>query len=218
LNQKNPKWLPGGVDGDGTGKPWLFCNSDWQVETEDLFDYFGAVVPDPQDNTKQANLRTYPATTGDSVTDEMLADMKLGTSPNWDKFAYYSADVKDYVIEDAKNRYPGDATHPRSWCNGKLATPAEDRFALTESRQKRDTISLCPDAFTTDSEPFETIDAAMADAASKTLSNSLDSASPRSLTLFHELIHMTTGPDNTPDSASKFFLHLYGNQVADMNS
>jgi len=145
--------------------------------------------------------------------------MQLGTSPNWDKFAYYSSDLKDYVVEDAANRYPGNPpTTPRSWCNGKLATPAEDRFALTESRLTRDTVTLCPDAFTTDSEPFETIDAAMADAASKTLASSLDSASPRSLTLFHELIHMTTGPDETPDSASMFPPGVHGKQIADRNS
>ncbi|KAG9229720.1 hypothetical protein BJ875DRAFT_181156 [Amylocarpus encephaloides] len=202
LYQRNPQWT---VEGDGTGKPWLFCNSDWQSETEDLFDEQGNPVLDPNDNTKQASLRTFPLT-GNIAADQLLKDMQQGTPPNWDSFAYYSTDLKDYVIEVAANRYPGNPpATPRSWCNGHLVTPdAENRFALTESRLTRDAVTLCPDAFTTSSEPFETIDAAMADPAAARLGTPLNDASPRSLTLFHELIHMTTGPDQTPDSASMF--------------
>ncbi|KAF4633311.1 hypothetical protein G7Y89_g4804 [Cudoniella acicularis] len=184
----------------GTKKLTTVQSNDWQVETEIFYDDEGNPIPDKEDNTKPASLRTYPPSTGNSVTDEMLEDMQEGTSPNWAKFAYYSSDLKDYVIEEAANRYPGN---PPSWCNGASATPPENRFALTESRLTRDVVTLCLDAFAAVSEPYETIAAAMASTSSKTPGDSLNDASPRSLTLFHELIHMTTTPDKTPDTATK---------------
>jgi hypothetical protein len=194
LQQRNPKFT---VEGDGTGKPWLFCDSSWQMETELLYDDNGAPVSVPGSTPPtQASLRTFPPTTGNAVTDELLQDMQKGTSPNWAKYAYYSPDLADYVLEDAVNRYLGN---PRSWCN---APAGETRFALTEARQKRDAITLCPAAFTNAAEPFETIALAMASPLVGQLGTGLGLTSPRGLTLFHELIHMVMGPDSTPDTAS----------------
>jgi hypothetical protein len=194
LQQKNPKFT---VEGDGTGRPWLFCDSSWQEETEKLFNDDGTpvIVPGSSPPT-QASLRTFPPTTSNDVTNKMLQEMQQGTSPNWAKYAYYSSDLEDYVLEDAANRYLGT---PPSWCN---APTGETRFAITEARQKRDTITLCPVAFTVMAEPFETIALAMASPLVGQLRTGLGLTSPRGLTLFHELIHLVMGPDNTPDTAS----------------
>ncbi|KAF7959482.1 hypothetical protein EAE96_001098 [Botrytis aclada] len=198
LNRQNPRFT---VEGDGTGKPWLFYDSTWQEETELIYDPTGKPVPDPKDATKQANFRTFTGSV-DASTNSLIKDMQLGTSTNWAKYAYYSSDLRDYVIETKANRYPGS---PRSWCRGKSLARKELRFGLTNTNLYRDVVTLCPDAFTTDSEPYETIANAMASTQAKTAGADLDKASPRSLTLFHELIHLTfgNGADDTPDSATK---------------
>lgn len=78
LNQQNPTFT-------GSKKPFLFYNSDWLVETEDVFDDKGNVIKDS--TGASANLRTYsppgfdqiPA--GDPIK-ELFLDMRKGTSPN----------------------------------------------------------------------------------------------------------------------------------------
>ena len=134
-----------------------------------MFDINGTPIPDPRDPTKQASLRTYPLT-GNGVMDSLLHEMQQGASPNFNFFAYYSADLRDYVVETAQNRYPGN---PPSWCNGAAASPQENRFALTETRLTRDAMTLCPDAFLAVSEPFETI----ADAINSNVAKDLGSPS-----------------------------------------
>lgn len=198
LNRQNTKWT---VEGDGSGTPWLFYDSTWQEETELIYDPTGSPVSDSNDGTKQANFRTFIGSVDDS-TNALIHDMQLRKGQSWAKYAYYSSDLHDYVIEDSKNRYPGN---PRSWCRGRSLARQELRFGLTHTNLYRDVVTLCPDAFTTDSEPYETIAAAMASAQARTLGADLDDASPRSLTLFHELIHMTygKGADDTPDTASE---------------
>jgi len=98
------------------------------------------------------------------------------------------------------NRYPGN---PPSWCNGGALDPPENRFALTETRQLKDAMTMCEDAFTTTSEPYETISDALNGPEVKATGQWLNNASPRSLTLLHELIHLVMGPDDTPDIATK---------------
>jgi hypothetical protein len=194
LLQQNPDYVN---EGDGNGRPWLFCDSSWQQETEKLFNDDGTAVMIPGSNPSiQASLRTFPPTTGNSVTDSMLRDMQLGTSPNWSKYAYYSSDLHDYVLEDAENRY---LEEPHEWCN---SIEGDTRFAITEARQKRDVITLCPTAFGATAEPFETIALAGASPLVGQLGTGLGLTSPRGLTLFHELIHLVKSPDQTPDVAS----------------
>ncbi|KAF7894199.1 hypothetical protein EAF00_007713 [Botryotinia globosa] len=166
-----------------------------------IYDPIGKPVQDPKDATKQANFRTFAGSV-DTSTNSLIKDRQLGTSPNWAEYAYYSSDLHDYVIETKANRYPGN---PPSWCRGKSLSPKELRFGLTNTNLYCDVVTLCPDAFSTDSEPYETIATAMASIQAKTAGADLDDASPRSLTLFHELIYLSfgQGADDTPDSASK---------------
>jgi hypothetical protein len=121
-------------------------------------------------------------------------------------FAYFSSDIRDYMIEGSANRYIGN---PRSFCN----QPTNVHFfALTIERLLVDSITMCNVAFTTTSEPFETIAESLASTAAKTQGSELEKSSPRGLTLFHELIHLTSTSNATPDIASKWslgpFLHL----------
>jgi hypothetical protein len=83
--------------------------------------------------------------------------------------------------------------------------PDEHFFALTNEKLLVDSITICPDAFTTNAENFETIAQGIAstDATSATTGKPLQNTSPRSLTLFHELIHLTSGSDDTPDAGSE---------------
>jgi hypothetical protein len=68
-----------------------------------------------------------------------------------------------------------------------------------------DSVTLCEPAFTEKAEKHETIADSMAsDAATNNkVGTPLQETSPRSLTLFHEVIHMTNDPDLTPDTGSK---------------
>ena len=123
-----------------------------------------------------------------------------------DNFAYYSSDIIDYMVEELAERYTGN---PRSFCN---QPPGVYLFALTIERLVVDSITMCNAAFTAASEPFETIADSLASVAARTRGTELEQASPRGLTLFHELIHLTSTSDATTDIASKWslgpFLHL----------
>jgi hypothetical protein len=167
-------------------------------------DTTGAPVLLP-DGVTHANLRTYPISPDadpDSPLTDTLKKMREGMAPDWEYYAYWSPDIIDYVIEESANRYPGN---PPSWCKGKDATPKEHRFGLTVTAQLRDVVMMCPDAFEEISEPYETIDIALHSDEAKTIKKPLQSASPRSLTLFHEFIHLTSGVEETKDLASKIF-------------
>lgn len=68
-----------------------------------------------------------------------------------------------------------------------------------------DSLTLCEAAFTEKAEKHETIDDGMkSDGATNDKNGTpLEDTSPRSLTFFHELIHLTSDPDKTPDKGSK---------------
>lgn len=114
-----------------------------------------------------------------------------------EKYAYWSSDIKDYSILDAKERYAEGG-----FCN---AGDDVDFFALTIDNLYADSITICPDAFTENAEKHESIADGLASAAAKEENDQtpLQNTSPRSLTLFHELIHMTSGADATPDTGTK---------------
>src|SRR5437763_16974063 len=97
------------------------------------------------------------------------------------------------MLEQAQNRYIGN---PRSFCN---QPNNAHLFALTIERLLVDSITICDVAFTATSEPFETITQGLSSQAAGTSGSALETTSPRALTLFHELIHLTSGSDNTPD-------------------
>jgi hypothetical protein len=173
------------------------------VETEDLYDASGHPVPDPGHPTQTANLRTFPIPADQNDPRFKVLDaMHDGTSPNWDYYAYYSSDLIGYIIEEAADRYTGN---PPSWCNG---VPGDPRFALTGTGLSRNTITLCPDAFLDIAEPYETVGDALSSDKAKALGSDLVTAAPRSLTLLHELVHLTMGVANTLDSASMSFPRL----------
>ncbi|EPE31326.1 hypothetical protein GLAREA_12629 [Glarea lozoyensis ATCC 20868] len=203
LEMRNPSLKEPQIDGSG-GKPWLFCNSDWQHETELMFDGDLGLPIYAADGVTQGNLRTWPIPDNANPADpfiDILLKMRQGSAPDWAHYAYWSPDIRDYVIEKASARYPGN---PPSWCNGQDMTPEEQRFGLTSVSQLRDTITICPDAFDeAKSEPFETIDLTFASAAARSVRMDLEKTAPRSLTLFHELIHLTSGVENTPDVGTK---------------
>lgn len=149
------------------------------------------------------NIRTYNIPPTLKQTDfglwDVLTKMQLGPGPDWKYFAYWSSDVRDYLVETKANRYKGN---PPSLCN---PPPGQVYFAFTEGGLLLDTLTLCPDAFQAVSEPFETIAQCLAAPASTQVGTLLNDVSPRGLTLLHELIHLTLGTDKkiTPDSGSK---------------
>ena len=60
-------------------KPRLFCNSDWLVETEELFDEDGNIITftNSQGQQENGNLRTYPSSdVADEVTQDLLDNMQ----------------------------------------------------------------------------------------------------------------------------------------------
>ncbi|KAF7942543.1 hypothetical protein BELL_0499g00010 [Botrytis elliptica] len=180
LNRQNGRFT---VEGDGTGNPWLFYDSTWQVETEFMYDPTGKPVPGPKDSTKQANFRTFAG----SVDASTIAWSK---TCNWANIS----------IGKDMHAIPLICT-----TTGKTLSHKELRFGLTNTNLYRDVATLCPDAFSMDSERHETVATAMASTQSETAGAYLDYASPRSLTLFHELILLKfgQGADDTPDSATK---------------
>lgn len=114
-------------------------------------------------------------------------------------FAFWSSDILDYELLDG-----GTA---REFGPGGFCDRADEKpyFALTNMKMLEDTITLCPDAFTGRAEPFETIREGLVSdvATNNNLEIALEQTSPRSLTLFHELIHLTNGPEATTDEGSK---------------
>lgn len=109
-------------------------------------------------------------------------------------YAYWSSDIKDYGMIEAEELY-----RPGGFCN-----MGDDVhfFALTTTNMLLDSITICPPAFTDKAEKWETIDQGLVAAAASPASTELHDTSPRSLTLFHELIHMTSTVELTPDSGS----------------
>jgi len=98
---------------------------------------------------------------------------------------------------DAKDRYLEGG-----FCNHK---GKGDFFALTIDNLYADSITICDVAFTEKAEKHETIADGLASSQAKDENDEtpLQDTAPRGLTLFHELIHMTTGADDTPDAGSK---------------
>jgi hypothetical protein len=118
-----------------------------------------------------------------------------------DIYAYWSEDIGDYGIN---NNAEEAGIGPGGFCD---TGPDVDMFALTIGNMLLDSVTLCPDAFTDQAELHETIAEGMGseDATHNKGGVALVRTSPRSLTLFHELIHMTSGTDTTPNVGSTLF-------------
>jgi len=135
-------------------------------------------------------VRIYPPLSHDSHFTKLSGDI----------YTYWSSDILDYGVskksEEAKVGNGG-------FCD---LTNGNDMFALTIGNMLVDSVTLCPDAFTEKAELHETIAMGMAsdEATSKKLGVTLESTSPRSLTLFHELIHLSSGTSNTKDVGSRY--------------
>jgi hypothetical protein len=162
-------------------------------------------------NNSPANFRSYtlppPSAPDPGLSDDtkaMLAKMKVGTGPdNWAIYAYWSADLKDYLERTLAERFLADGTRTaasRGWCN---APTGETRFAVTTDNMLRDSIMLCPPAFTAAAEQFETVSDCQNSPNAAAAGNYLHQTSPRSLSLLHELFHLTMGHAKTPDTGSK---------------
>ncbi|TVY26796.1 hypothetical protein LHYA1_G004369 [Lachnellula hyalina] len=195
LAEQNPNLV-------GESMPWLFCGGGWQVETDLLYeeDTGNPILDDSVNPPVQANMRTFPIPPGadDSIT-SLLSKMQQGWPANPAYYAYWSSDIRDYMIVPAAKRYNGN---PRDFC-----TPptGEIFFAFTIDDMLTDSVTICPDSFNTLSEPFETIQQSMAAPAAANVGTYLNDVSPRGLTLLHEFIHLTLGTDKkkTGDSGTK---------------
>ncbi|TVY13276.1 hypothetical protein LARI1_G008483 [Lachnellula arida] len=185
----------------GKKKPWLFCDGDWQVETDLLYDETGKATQDLSVNPPvQANMRTYAAPpNAPADLAPMLDLMRQGWPANPSYYAYWSSDVHDYMLVPSAKRHTGN---PRSICN---APTGQIYFAFTIDSMLLDTVTICSDSFTALSEPFETIQQSMTAPAAANIGTYLNNVSPRGLTLLHELIHLTLGTDETKtgDSGTK---------------
>jgi hypothetical protein len=166
---------------DVNQKPFLYCNSDWlelKSWTDNAQDDDGNEY-DNDDGQKVTILEEYP-------NDVQITEIVNGQPDTIQQVPYWSADQNSYIFDI-------------SYAGGTYCGAATNKGATVTILPAR-TVTLCPISF----QP-RTNDGGTPTLGSKTpaVGGALQTFSPQSLTLFHELFHLTLGNDITPDPGRK---------------
>jgi hypothetical protein len=116
-------------------------------------------------------------------------------------YAYYMPDFKAYFFLKTSERHDPGAGK-RHLCASGQTLALTDATAL-ENHGGGLTLTFCPIAFTKDCDPDEQRgfcqDTSGPARINNQVPNTVRGKQPRSLTMLHELVHVTLGPEDSPD-------------------